>query len=74
MTILLNDKMGKKNSKIVSAYVSEHCASFGTKKTILATFEEGGVCMSLTKNNPENNSKLFISKSPRAIQCGDFSC
>ena len=42
------------NRKNISAYVSEHCASFETKKLNLATLEgEGaGVCMLFSRNNP----------------------
>ena len=44
LKILLNEK-SKKNHKIVFVYVSEHCASFGTKNSIwsLLLLREGGL-------------------------------
>ena len=45
--ILLNEKSGR----IVFAYVSEHCVTFGT--TIVCLFCVVGVCMSLTRTGPE---------------------
>ena len=61
VTILLNENMKKMNGKNYFEYVSEHCASYGTKNSLnLATFEGRGACRSLGNFPGGNFSRVEV--------------